>query len=445
MKGKIILLTGKLAEGPLRRVVKEIDNVEVIALNIGIAAFMTTDFIIRSFSPPKDVSLVLVSGMCKNVNVDVLSERWSCRVLKGPQDLKDVPAFLLGKPLKKRDLSDYNIKIFAEIVDAPRLSMKEILAKAEYYRDSGGDIIDLGCIPGETYENVRDVISALKKEGYIVSIDTFDEKTILMADEAGVDYILSLNSSNMHLAKRIRACPVIVPDFDNLTIKSLKQNVETFLEMVGERPFIIDPVIEPFNIGFVNSIIRYKDARELFPEVSMLMGIGNLTELTDADSHSLNLALTCIAQEVGVDYVLTTEVISWAVGSVKEIDISRRISYYAFKEKLPPKHLDYSMVALKDPPFEYFTKEELYLMHKEVKDKNWRVFVTRSGEICVFNKEKFIVGEDTGKIFEEMAVEDPSHAFYLGRELYKAKLASFLRKRYIQDQPLRWGYINADE
>ncbi|MBC7332747.1 MAG: hypothetical protein H5T91_10060 [Synergistetes bacterium] len=71
--------------------------------------------------------------------------------------------------------------------------------------------------------------------------------------------------------------------------------------------------------------------------------------------------------------------------------------------------------------------------------------MTSSGEICVFNKEKFILGEDTGKIFEEMAVEDPSHAFYLGRELYKAKLASFLRKRYIQDQPLRWGYVNADE
>lgn len=445
MEGKVALLTGRLAEGPLRKVVSGISNVEVVVLNIGVAAFMTTDFILKSYVPKEDISLVLVSGMCKNVDTEVLKRIWGCEVKKGPQDLKDVPIFLMGKPLERRELNEYNIKIFAEIVDAPKLSLREILTKAKYYRDSGGDIIDLGCIPGETFEGVKEVVRALKEEGYLVSIDTFDEKTIRMADEAGVDYVLSLNSSNMHLAKDLRACPIIVPDFDCLTLDSLKRNVEAFLEIAEDKPYIIDPVIEPFNVGFVESIVRYRDARRAFPNVSMLMGIGNLTELTDADSHSLNLALTCIAQEVGADYVLTTEVISWANGSVKEIDLSRKISYFASKGGLPPKHVAYDMVALKDPPFEAFTKEELYSMHKEVKDRNWRIFLLKSGEICVFNREKFIVGRDIKEIFDEMGVEDPSHAFYLGRELYKAKLASFLGKRYIQDQPLRWGYIGIDE
>jgi len=266
-----------------------------------------------------------------------------------------------------------------------------------------------------------------------------------MADDAGVDYVLSLNSHNMRLARDLNACPVIVPDFDDLTLDSLKRNVEIFLSFAGDKPFIIDPIIEPFNVGFVESLVRYRDARKAFPGVSMLMGIGNLTELTDSDSHGINMALTCMAQEIGVDYVLTTEVISWAWNSVKEVDIARRISYFAHKEKLPPKHVDYSLVILKDSPFESFTKDELYAMRKEIRDKNWRIFTLTSGEICVFNKDKFIVGKDIKEIFDEMGVEDPSHAFYIGRELYKAKLAISLGKRYVQDQPLRWGYMNLDE
>ncbi|MCD6362918.1 MAG: PTS mannitol transporter subunit IIABC [Synergistetes bacterium] len=445
MGGKIILLTGRLAEKPLRRIVQGIDGVEVISLNIGVAAFMTTNFILRHYKPSPDVSKVLVSGMCRNVDVRILSETWGCEVVKGPQDLKDIPAFLTGKSPEKRELDRYDIKIFAEIVDAPLLSLSEILRMAEYYHRCGGDIIDLGCIPGEVYEDVGKVVSALKKEGYLVSIDTFEEKTIMMADEAGVDFILSLNSRNMSLAKDINACPVIVPDFDDLTLESLKKNVDVFRELAGEREYIIDPVIEPFNVRFVESIVRYRDARKMFPGISMLMGIGNLTELTDADSPGINMALTCMAQEVGADYVLTTEVINWAKGSVKEVDIARRISYFAFREKLPPKHVDYSLVVLKDPPFETFSLSDLIEMQRETKDRNWRIFLTDKGQICVFNREKLIVGDNIRNIFEEMNVDNPDHAFYLGRELYKAKLALRLNKRYVQDQPLRWGYINVDD
>src|SRR5262249_7717371 len=40
-----------------------------------------------------------------------------------------------------------------------------------------------------------------------------------------------------------------------------------------------------------------------------------------------------------------------------------------------------------------------------------------------------------------LGVEDPGHAFYLGRELMKARLALLLGKTYVQEQPLRWGYL----
>ena len=50
----------------------------------------------------------------------------------------------------------------------------------------------------------------------------------------------------------------------------------------------------------------------------MFMGIGNLTELTEADSTGINALLLGICVELKVRYVLTTEVIGWAKGAVKE-------------------------------------------------------------------------------------------------------------------------------
>ena len=58
----------------------------------------------------------------------------------------------------------------------------------------------------------------------------------------------------------------------------------------------------------------------------MLMGIGNLTELTAADSTGVNALLVAVCQELGIRAVLTTEVIPWARGAVREIDVARRLS-----------------------------------------------------------------------------------------------------------------------
>jgi len=38
-------------------------------------------------------------------------------------------------------------------------------------------------------------------------------------------------------------------------------------------------------------------------------------------------------------------------------------------------------------------------------------------------------------------VDEPTHAFYLGRELMKAKLAVTLGKTYRQEGALQWGYL----
>ena len=69
--------------------------------------------------------------------------------------------------------------------------------------------------------------------------------------------------------------------------------------------------------------LRLADIRRRYPDAELLMGIGNLTELTDADSAGINTLLLGFCQEVGIRSVLTTQVINWARTSVRECDLAR--------------------------------------------------------------------------------------------------------------------------
>jgi hypothetical protein len=75
-----------------------------------------------------------------------------------------------------------------------------------------------------------------------------------------------------------------------------------------------------------------------------------------------------------------------------------------------------------------------------VRDANFRIFADRD-TITVFNSEIFVRGSDIQVIFSQLGVEEPTHAFYLGRELMKAKLAITLGKTYRQEGALSWGYL----
>ena len=65
--------------------------------------------------------------------------------------------------------------------------------------------------------------------------------------------------------------------------------------------FRIDPVLEPIGFGFARSLARYWEVRRRFPDVEIMMGVGNLTELTDVDSSGVNTLLAGFCQELAVD------------------------------------------------------------------------------------------------------------------------------------------------
>ena len=188
------------------------------------------------------------------------------------------------------------------------------------------------------------------------------------------------------------------------------------------------------------SLERYAEVRRRYPEAEMLMGIGNLTELTSADSTGVNALLIAICQELGVRTVLTTEVIPWARGAVREADVARRLMHYAVTVRTSPKGVDDRLVTVKDPAMLTFTEGELRALQASITDPNFRIFADRDG-ITVLNNERFVRGTNIQDIFTQLDVDEPTHAFYLGKELARASLAVTLGKTYRQEGALSWGYL----
>src|SRR5205814_3805711 len=114
-------------------------------------------------------------------------------------------------------------------------------------------------------------------------------------------------------------------------------------------PFRIDPVLEPIGFGFARSLGRYLEVRRRYPQAEMLMGVGNLTELTDADSAGVNVLLLGFCQEVRIGSALTTDVINSCRTSVRELDLGRRLVYAAVKARTPPEPLDPDRGRLRAP------------------------------------------------------------------------------------------------
>jgi dihydropteroate synthase len=438
---QVLFVTGKLAEPALRGVLEEMQpafEARVAVMKITVAALMTTPWIARFLEVPPDTDLVLIPGLCEG-DVEVLQERFGVRVEKGPKDLREIPRYF-GQAVAAADYGSYRIEILAEINNAPRLSREKILATADYFRSSGADFIDVGCTPGLAFPGLGDIVRALRSAGMRVSIDSFDPSEIRTAVEAGAEMVLSVNRSNLEVVRELKgtgATVVVIPDLGE-GIETLGASVDA-LERWGV-PYLLDPIIEPIGFGFMASLERYAEVHRRYPDAGQLMGIGNLTELTSADSTGVNAVLVAICEELGVRAVLTTEVIPWARGAVKEIDIARRLMHYAISRRTLPKGVDDRLVTVKDPQILEYDEAELRRLHQAVTDPNFRIFTDRT-TITVFNDSIFIRGDDIQDIFARLGVDEATHAFYLGRELMKAKLAITLGKTYRQEGALAWGYL----
>lgn len=437
----VLFVTGKLAEPALRRVLAAMAPpfaCEVAVMKITVAALMTTEWIGRFLKVPDGTERVILPGLCEG-DASALAEVLGVPVEKGPKDLREIPQHF-GRAAVAREYGAWDIEILAEINNAPKLSRDAIHAAAEYFRASGADVIDIGCTPGLPFPDLGAIVRALVTAGVRISIDSFDPHEIRTAVDAGAQMVLSVNRSNIEVARDLEgsgARVVVLPDLGG-ALETLDPSIEK-LEAWGV-PYLIDPILEPIGFGFTRSLERYAEARRRYPDAEMLMGIGNLTELTAADSTGVNALLIAVCQELGIRAVLTTEVIPWARGSVREIDVARRLMHHAVTHHTIPKGVDDRLVTIKDPAVLTYSQDELRALQAGITDPNFRIFADADG-ITVLNHERFVRGTNIQEIFAQLEVDDPSHAFYLGKELARASLAVTLGKTYRQEGSLSWGYL----
>lgn len=451
---RILCVTGTLAERALRATLADLAGEaewEVQVLPITVASLMTTEWMAPRLTVPPGTDRVLIPGLCRG-DVGALSARLGVPVERGPADLKDLPEFF-GRRRRLVGYGEFSAVLFAEVQSAPDMPWERLLAQAAYYRDGGADVIDLGCVPGRRWDGIGQAVSALRERGFRVSVDTFDPWEMRESVAAGAEYVLSVTPSTVHLVQDLRgATVVVVPDSDpsgagahlpaSPALDGLARAVERLRDW--DIAFILDPLLAPINFGFAASLHRYVECRRRFPDAPMMLGAHHLTELLDADTTGVNAVIMGFAQELGIGHILTTEVIPWARGSVRELDRARRLMHFSHQRGILPKHLDDSLLALKDRRPADYSEEEIRALHAQVRDPNFRIF-TDGRYIYAFNARTFVRGTDPAAVFRELGVADPGHAFYLGRELERAAIALRLGKRYRQEQPLRFGYLTPGE
>ncbi|MDA0588711.1 MAG: DUF6513 domain-containing protein [Planctomycetota bacterium] len=450
MPERILFVTGRLAEEPLRRVVAELAaqtgfEGEIAVTGISVAALTHVEWLARKLEITGEFDRVILPGWCQG-EVARLAEQFGVPFERGPKDLFDLPEWFGAATKPPVDLTNYDIEILAEINHAPRMSDDEIVAMATHFRDSGADLIDLGCIPGESWSRVGEVTNQLIDLGLRVSIDSFDRAEVEAAVAAGAELVLSCNQSNIEWASQLDAELVALPEAP-FSVDNLAATIEQ-LTAAGTR-FRIDPILEPIGFGFADSLARYFEARRRWPKLEILMGVGNLTELTEVDSAGVNFTLAGICQDLGIRSVLTTEVINWSRSSVREFDLARRQTFHAVNNRALPKHVDSSLVTLRDASLKELGEATLNDLAAQLKDPNYRIFAER-GQLHVMNRDGYWQGTDPFELFLRVRADarkplSESHAFYLGYEIHKAVTALRLGKNYTQDEELRWGHLGSDE
>ncbi len=444
----IHFVTGRLAAPALEQVVRELApkvpfDYSIQVMNITVAALMTTQWVARRIAPPPEATEVLLPGYCQG-DLKPVEEATSLPVARGPKDLRELPEYFGRR--RAEDYGSYDIEILAEINFAPRLSVQQVLEQARGLRQQGADVIDLGTDPAEVWHDVGHYVRALREEGFRVSIDSFQLQEIEQAVKAGAELVLSVNQSNLHAAPDWGVEVVVVPDRPG-TLEGLEQSVE-FLSAQGV-PFRLDPILDPIGFGFARSLGRYLEVRRRWPEAPMLMGVGNLTELTDVDSAGVNVLLLGFCQELGIGSILTTQVIPWAQTSVRECDLARRLVHYAVTRQTLPKRLEPRLVVLRDTTHLFPSRQELEQLARQIRDPNYRIFA-RPEALHLVSAGLHLEDDDPFELFEKLMATgpknvDPSHAFYLGYELAKAQIARTLGKNYRQDEALDWGFLTREE
>jgi dihydropteroate synthase-like protein len=476
---KVLAVTGRLAQDMVRDAARDAD---VLVLDVDVAAFITPDMLQRA--APSGYDLILIPGAI-TADFQEAERVLGAKIRLGPKHAADlgfvlkhlsdfelsrtIPACVLLESTMRRNAAGQaaklemeaafdltikgmkiggssRMKVLAEIVDATKVSAEALAKRVQYYENEGADMIDLG-LPLDAMP--LEVIAALKTAKTAtdlpLSIDTVRPDLIKAGVEFGAEMVLSLNGDNLALVSEdVLAAGVPAVVISGPGRISLEENVESALAL-GIK-VIADPVLDPPLQGLVPSLERYISFKEANPDVPLFFGVGNVTELIDADTQGTNALLAAMGTEFGASILFTPEYSPKAKGSVRELRVASEMMQLAKGRKTPPKDLGMDLFLLKEKrqlplelmPLQFESARE---DHKYVPDPvgSFRIYLAKE-KIVAHHERLIVVGENARDILNTLidngSVSRLDHAGYLGRELAKAELALQLGKSYTQDEPL---------
>jgi dihydropteroate synthase len=438
MSERLVFLTGHLAHARLRSILEGLGETEfeweVIDIGVKVAALMTEAIILHRLPPSLRATRVILPGRA-GVDLDRLGVAVGIPFVHGPEELADLPAYL-GRGGAPPDLSRHDVRIFAEIVDSPVMAPDLLLQRALALRTQGADVIDIGCRPGTSFPGLEMAIAALHDAGLRVSVDSGDPLELRRAALAGADFLLSLTEDTLDVVAETAAVPVLVP-----RVHGDLESLIRAADMASGRglPCLLDPILDPIHFGFTASLMRYATLRARLPDAEILMGTGNLTELTEADSSGVTAILMGVCSELAIRNVLVVQVSPHTIQTVAEHDFARRLMFAARRDGALPRGYGGSLLQVHDRAPYLQSSADIAAQKAATRDPSYRIATAEDG-IHVFNNAMHEVGCEALGFFPALDVrQDGAHAFYLGTELMKAETARALGKRYVQDAPLDWG------
>src|SRR5690606_14856094 len=140
--------------------------------------------------------------------------------------------------------------------------------------------------------------------------------------------------------------------------------------------FMVDPVLDPIHFGFAASLHRYYETRQRWPDVEILMGTGNLTELTDADRSGITATMLGFCSELAIRDVLVDHVSPHSGRPLEERDLAGRMLFAARRDAALPRRYHAGLVQVHERrPFPS-SAEDIAELANEVRDRIFRIMTS---------------------------------------------------------------------
>lgn len=503
---KLLLVTGKLAYKHVvevaERTAREYGvDVDVLELPIPVAAMINANYLLRELPRYRSrlvgTDVIIVPGYAEG-DMSTVSRAVGIPIVKGPRYIYDLPLMIKAMFSGVRFsstipadevLKEYAEKLEQEILDRvkaralktglftignlPITSDYPLIILEVYVKDLNdleryevaskyADIVSLGFPYGfDAEESVEIVKHAREFFEKPVGIDAADFNLVIRVAEI-VDFINGIPLEDVEKLVEhkgfIREKPLVLTATTGSPrerINLLKKSV-TYLKEKGFEKLIIDPLLMPPLQGFVESFEAYVLAKREMPNVPVLMGVGNVTELVDVDSIGLNALLAFMGVELGIELYLTTEESVKTRGSARELRRALNMALLAKELKRPPKDLSVNMLVVKSKRKTTTPLPRAEVVVNAVEKSPFRhdprgcfkIAVNHeAGEILLQHYELGalkpsleIRGTDPYAIFAEVIkrnlVSLHEHCFYLGYELAKASISLKIGKEYEQDKEM---------